>query len=165
MSDNESQAMKIARQSANAFVAIIVAIIAGVIYFNTPDLRWLKSMIQISKNATKLVVTSVRLVAANIGILNAIQIIIAVSSSCLLILYAWALSATFSVWWLAAGSMINIISYGLALLLASLTLLNLRAITNSGILNSIQNVRQNARHALRQTARNAQTVLTEQRRH
>ena len=164
MSDNESQAMKIVRQSANAFVAIIVAIIACVIYFNMPDPRWLqaiykvsKNVYKVSKNATKLVATSVRWAAANIGIYRTIQIIIAVVSGCFLIINAWALSATLSVWWYTISSLTAIIGYGLALLVASLTLLQFRAIKLSGIQEVTQTGRETVRNAL--SAQNAIRAL------
>ena len=141
MSDNESQALKITRQSINATVAIIVAIFAGVIYYYIRDapaqrvaripLAWLKFCLKASQGATKLV----KRVATEIGIYRTIQIIIAVVSGFFLIINAWALSATFSVGWYTAGSLITIFSYGLALLFASLTLLKLRAIKMSGIQN------------------------------
>ena len=157
MSDNESQAMKIVRQSANAFVAIIVAIIACVIYFNMPDPRWLQAICKVSKNATKLVATSVRWAAANIGIYRTIQIIIAVVSGCFLIINAWALSATLSVWWYTISSLTAMIGYGLALLVASLTLLQFRAIKLSGIQEVTQTGRETVRNAL--SAQNAIRAL------
>ena len=165
MSDNESQAMKIMRQSANATVAIIVAIIAGVIYFNMPDRRWFQLMIQmikITKNATKLVGSLVKRVVKEIGIYRTMSIIIAVVSGFFLIINAWALSVTLSVWWYTIGGLITMFGYGLALLLASLTLLQFRAIAASGIQEVCHSVTQTARKTARNVALSAHTSLTEQ---
>ena len=165
MSDNESQAMIIVRQSVNATVAIIVAIIAGVIYFNMPDRRWFQLMIQmmkITKNATILIVSLVKRVVKLLGIYRTMSIIIAVGSGLVLISYAWALSVTLSLWWYTIGNLIAMFGYGLALLLASLTLLKFRAVTASGIQEICHSVTQTARKTARNVAHSAHTSLTEQ---